>query len=211
MSEQQINIGPDGKIRLIDHSELGEALGTVARQRASHVEPANRILRGIFRALRAHTNDSGPVAAFTRSWPCLWTVAIIDGPSFGPYRQRPAMSKHNSHRAINEIADSLQALIECEEPTPLRPMGEQPMAQILGDIGRDVFTYAKGLESSKAQIFANVLSGIACCIAGMPLGVPQTDCQQFSTELMEALRTTIADHDYENPLGPQSPGDPEEN
>ena len=47
--EQQIHIGPDGKIRLIDHAELGPELGPVARQRASHVEPANWILRAAFR------------------------------------------------------------------------------------------------------------------------------------------------------------------
>lgn len=90
MSEQQITIGPDGEIRMIDHSEIAQSLGAVTRERASHIEPANRILRGLFRVLRAHTSDQSWVAAFTRRWPCLWTVAIVDGPRFGPYRQRQA-------------------------------------------------------------------------------------------------------------------------
>jgi len=90
MSEQQIIIEPDGEIRLIDHHDLGREYGQVSTERASHVEPENRVLRGLFRLLRAHAADDGPVAAFTRLWPCRWRVTIIAGPSFGPFRQRAA-------------------------------------------------------------------------------------------------------------------------
>lgn len=85
---QQITIDPDGQIRLIDHDDLGPEYGQVSRERASHVEPENRVLRGLFRLLRAHARDDGPVAAFTRRWPCRWRVTIIGGPSFGPFRAR---------------------------------------------------------------------------------------------------------------------------
>lgn len=88
----QITIDPDGQIRFVNEPALAEAYAgqQISKQRASHVEPANRILRGLFRLLRAHSRDDGPVAAFTRHWPCRWTVAICDGPSFGPFRQRHA-------------------------------------------------------------------------------------------------------------------------
>lgn len=90
MNEQQIIIEPDGQIRLVDHHEMGPELGQVTKQRASHVEPVNPILRGLFRLLRARARDDGLVAAFTRCWPCRWRVAIVAGPTFGPYRQRAA-------------------------------------------------------------------------------------------------------------------------
>ena len=90
MSEHQITNDPDGQIRLIDHNELGPEYGQVTKRRASHVEPENRTLRGLFRLLRAHARDDGLVAAFTRRWPCRWRVSIIGGPTFGPYGARAA-------------------------------------------------------------------------------------------------------------------------
>lgn len=92
-NEYQITIGTDGQLEYVNKPELAEAFatsGTATLKRASHVTPVNWILRLAFRALRAHTNDDSPWAAFTRAWPCRWQVAIIDGPTFGPFRQRSA-------------------------------------------------------------------------------------------------------------------------
>ena len=90
MTSYQITIDADGQIEFVNKPELAAAFATeqVTRQRASHVEPTNALLRALFRLLRAHSHDAGPVAAFTRSWPCRWRVSIIDGPTFGPFRQR---------------------------------------------------------------------------------------------------------------------------
>lgn len=88
----QITIETDGQIRFVNKPELAAAFGpeTLTRRRASHVEPAQRVLRALFRLLRAHCQDDGPVAAFTRRWPCQWQVSICDGPTFGPFAQRTA-------------------------------------------------------------------------------------------------------------------------
>ena len=57
--------------------------------RASHVEPCNCILRGIFHTLRYAAGDKGWLAGFTRVWPCEWRINL--GPIGGgilPIRYR---------------------------------------------------------------------------------------------------------------------------
>ena len=111
------------------------------------------------------------------------------------------MSKHDSENEAHKIEQSLRALLFCSEPRPGQDLQGHPLADILGDVGLRIFQYAKGLESGKAQLLADILSGVACCMAGMPRGVPQMDCQQYSTELLHQLRTTVADHhNGESPL-----------
>jgi hypothetical protein len=56
--------------------EVGES--TV--QRASHVEPDNSLLRWLFHFIRQRCTDTSGLAAFTRRWPCLWRVNIVNGP-----------------------------------------------------------------------------------------------------------------------------------
>lgn len=58
------------------------ALGDVSTQRASHVEPDSWLLRLLFHAIRGRTEDASRLAAFTRSWRCLWRVntAPVGGP-----------------------------------------------------------------------------------------------------------------------------------
>jgi hypothetical protein len=58
--------------------ELGE---TVTR-RASHVEPADLTHRIAFHLLRSVVNDKSRIAAWTRTWNCLWRVntAPVGGP-----------------------------------------------------------------------------------------------------------------------------------
>jgi hypothetical protein len=46
----------------------------VESRRASHVYPGNPVLRLIFRAVRALVSDDSRIAAWTRTWPCLWRV-----------------------------------------------------------------------------------------------------------------------------------------
>ena len=55
--------------------------GAVIR-RASHVEPEDVILRGLFHALRSIWGEKGWVAECTRKWRCLWRVNLK--PSGGP-------------------------------------------------------------------------------------------------------------------------------
>src|SRR5271166_6344206 len=43
-------------------------------QRASHVEPDNAYLRLAFHAIRKLVADNSPVAAWTRTWGCMWRV-----------------------------------------------------------------------------------------------------------------------------------------
>jgi len=47
--------------------------GAVIR-RASHVVPENTYLRLVFRAIRKLIADDSSLAAWTRTWPCLWRV-----------------------------------------------------------------------------------------------------------------------------------------
>lgn len=104
------------------------------------------------------------------------------------------MSKHAAEAAVPQIAESLRALLFCSQPRPGEDLKETAMSGILGDLGTRIFTYAKGLEGDKARVLAHVLSAAACCIAGMPEGVSQQDCQQFSGELMHQLVTVVAPH-----------------
>lgn len=88
----QITIDTDGRIEFVAKPELTAAFGpeTLTQRRASHVEPTNRLLRALFRLLRAHSQDDSLLAAWTRRWPCQWQVSIVDGPRFGPFAQRTA-------------------------------------------------------------------------------------------------------------------------
>ena len=42
--------------------------------RASHVYPANWLLRAAFVLIRSHCTDTSKLAAWSRTWPCLWQV-----------------------------------------------------------------------------------------------------------------------------------------
>lgn len=87
----RIVIESDGTTRMID-SPLVAALqlGVAAKRRASHVLPANHLLRSVFRRLRDRYGETGVVAWFTRRWPCRWIADLspVSGPSFGPFRHR---------------------------------------------------------------------------------------------------------------------------
>jgi len=90
-STQRITIDTDGQLRFIDQGgPVPRALGAASKRRASHIEPASRLLRWAFRALRSATPDDSRWAAFSRRWPCRWQVAIVNGPTFGSFRDRSA-------------------------------------------------------------------------------------------------------------------------
>ena len=86
-----INIDTDGTIELIASQDAAEImqLGEATKRRASHVEPQALLLRAAFHAIRALCSDESRLAAFTRSWRCLWRVNIIGGPILpGRWRDR---------------------------------------------------------------------------------------------------------------------------
>lgn len=85
----QIIIEPNGDVRMVENSAVDASLlGIGVCRRASNVLPRNPVLRAVFRYLRDRFGETGRVAAFTRRWPCLWMAELIDGPTFGPFRNR---------------------------------------------------------------------------------------------------------------------------
>ena len=88
-----IRIDSNGNIYFIDKPEFSSLKneGKFVTQRASHVEPANRVLRWLFHVLRRWFGENGAVAAFTRRWPCAWRVNLTPsggGILDGVYRNR---------------------------------------------------------------------------------------------------------------------------
>jgi len=75
----QITINEDGSTTMIDSSTariLADALGTTIVSRASHVEPENVVLRSVFHFIRTRVVDDSRLAAWTRTWRCLWRVTL---------------------------------------------------------------------------------------------------------------------------------------
>lgn len=71
-----ITIEEDGSQTFLktDSADIFLECGEVITRRASHVEPANWALRFIFSLLRTLSADTSVVAAWTRTWRCLWRV-----------------------------------------------------------------------------------------------------------------------------------------
>ena len=66
-------------------------LPTDTVRRASHVVPDNFWLRLAFQTIRACVSDTSRLAAWTRTWRCLWRVHVVaDGldVNLGRYRDR---------------------------------------------------------------------------------------------------------------------------
>lgn len=84
IEEHLIGVDDDGRLQYIDKPELDflKELGEVVTKRASHVEPANFVLRISFHILRKVFGDKGTVAHFTRQWSCWWRVNMK--PKGGP-------------------------------------------------------------------------------------------------------------------------------
>ncbi len=84
-----ILIDQDGRIEQIaGHGPDLSSEGSAITRRASWVQPCNLLLRAAFHVLRLAGDDSR-LAAWTRSWRCLWQVQIINGPLLpGTWRYR---------------------------------------------------------------------------------------------------------------------------
>lgn len=67
---------------LVSTETLSFAVPGMSVRRASHVEPANPLLRYAFHSLRETFGESGSIADFTRQWSCIWRVnlAPVNGP-----------------------------------------------------------------------------------------------------------------------------------
>lgn len=66
----------DGVTRFLVNEQTAGLVEDGVVRRASHVEPVNPILRGLFHALRSVFGEKGNLATFTRFWPCLWRVNL---------------------------------------------------------------------------------------------------------------------------------------
>lgn len=89
----QITFNPDGTAEHLgdEHSAAAKLLPNATRRmaRASHIEPCHWALRVAFHAFRAVSGDKDALAAWTRSWACLWRVRVVGGPVLpGCYRDR---------------------------------------------------------------------------------------------------------------------------
>ena len=89
----QITFNPDGTAEHLgdEHSEAAKLLPDATRRtaRASNIEPCHWALRAAFHAVRTAVGDKGTLAAWTRTWPCLWRVRVVGGPVLpGCYRDR---------------------------------------------------------------------------------------------------------------------------
>jgi hypothetical protein len=74
MSQQEVTfIIADGKMTYLLTKAAFVLEGAVVR-RASHVEPNNFVLRLCFRVVRALCSDASRIAAWTRTWGCMWRV-----------------------------------------------------------------------------------------------------------------------------------------
>jgi len=87
-----ITVDEDGEIKFLvdEHSKPFITPETVVK-RASHVEPANPLLRVMFHGLRSVCSRQSSLAEFTRMWPCDWRInlAPIGGPILpGTYEDR---------------------------------------------------------------------------------------------------------------------------
>lgn len=77
----QITFKTDGTAQHVGESSLlAGSVARVTKSRASHILPANQILRWAFQAIRSIAADDSLLAGWTRRWPCLWQVSIVDGP-----------------------------------------------------------------------------------------------------------------------------------
>jgi hypothetical protein len=79
-----VTINEDGTLEYLktDSCDVLLELGETVTRRASHVEPAAFWPRVLFHILRILVNDKSRVAAWTRTWRCVWRVntAPVGGP-----------------------------------------------------------------------------------------------------------------------------------
>ena len=67
--------------------EMSLPLVNAQTRRVSTIVPQNVLLRCTFAVLRSLVADSSRVAAWTRTWRCVWLVRIARA-TYGPFRNR---------------------------------------------------------------------------------------------------------------------------
>jgi hypothetical protein len=79
-----LTIDEDGDLLMLksDSADVFLEGAEVVTRRASHVEPASFWLRIAFHVIRTLVRDDSSIAAWTRTWTCLWRVntAPVGGP-----------------------------------------------------------------------------------------------------------------------------------
>lgn len=89
-----------------DGAEMFRALGITVTQRASHVEPDVRVLRVLFHLIRSLVTDDSSLAAWTRTWRCVWRIntAPLGGPILGTrFTDRAAAIRHEIWYVNNHL------------------------------------------------------------------------------------------------------------
>lgn len=90
----QITISTDGTAEHIGDETAAAAMllaGSEAgrtKRRASHIEPCSWWLRIAFYACRFGADDGDWLVEWTRTWPCLWQVRVVGGPTWGAFSDR---------------------------------------------------------------------------------------------------------------------------
>lgn len=87
MQEEQLVIDNEGNIHYLSgHVDIG-IIGNKTIERASNVEPCNRILRVFFHKTRKYFPS---LANWTRKWKCKWQVVFVTTPdiAYGPFSKR---------------------------------------------------------------------------------------------------------------------------
>ena len=74
----KITIEPDGRMVTFGDAPELESLGTVKRQRVSHILPVHADKQIAFRILRILFGERGRVAAWTRTWCGPWIVLMVN-------------------------------------------------------------------------------------------------------------------------------------
>lgn len=76
-----IRVDTAGTIQLVHDDEFVDGIeGSKTKQRASHVEPVQPVLRLCFHLLRWLVKDDSELAAWTRRWRCRWRARIFYTP-----------------------------------------------------------------------------------------------------------------------------------
>ncbi len=87
MSDNSVIIYSDGTTVGIK-STLTDLLELPNKQRVSHVEPVNYLLRKCFHFIRKRVKEDSFMYEFTRHWPCMWQARMVNGPVLGPFKNR---------------------------------------------------------------------------------------------------------------------------
>lgn len=85
----QMTFRPDGTAEHVGDSDLLDgSVAKITKRRASFIEPIAPDLRLLFHLIRWFVGDEHWLADWTRRWPCIWRVRIVDGPVLGCYWDR---------------------------------------------------------------------------------------------------------------------------